>query len=182
MEKNTKYTKRIVKEENVINLGRFNIHLQKIEYQGKTYDYSYASVKKGVCMLVKVDEKYCVLKQYRRNFNRNMYEFPAGAIDKDEEPEVAARREVLEETGYVAESVIPLGSIITSPGLLDEEVFLFAVVCKTRINNIMDPLEEIISELYTFEQVEAMCKDRIITMGSSLLCWNRYKDYLEDFI
>lgn len=181
MEKDTKNNKRIVKEDNIVNLGRFIIHLQKIKYRGDTYEYSYASVKKGVCMLVKVDEKYCILKQYRRNFERIMYEFPAGAID-DEEPEMAARREVLEETGYIAESVIPLGSIVTSPGLLDEEVFLFVVICKNKVNMMLDPLEDITSRLYSFEQVEEMCNKQIITMASSLICWNRYKEYLEEHI
>lgn len=53
-----------------------------------------------------------------------MLEVPAGLLD-DDHPEVAIRREAMEETGYVVDKVIPLFSIFPSPGSLTEEVHLF---------------------------------------------------------
>lgn len=54
--------------------------------------------------LVKKGEatKTLVISQYRPPLNAFSIEFPAGLIDPQETPEDAARRELLEETGFTA--------------------------------------------------------------------------------
>jgi len=54
-----------------------------------------------------------------------MWEAPAGLLDGDETPEDCARREILEETGYKALRLIPLGRAYASPGSLTECMYLF---------------------------------------------------------
>lgn len=49
----------------------------------------------------------------------------AGIIDAGETPEEAARREALEETGYLLEDLRPIARFYTSPGVLSEQVYLF---------------------------------------------------------
>lgn len=44
-----------------------------------------------------------------------VYEFPAGHVDPVETPAAAAERELLEETGYTAARVVPVGSTATVP-------------------------------------------------------------------
>lgn len=51
-------------------------------------------------------------------------EAPAGLLDGNE-PEEAVRREALEETGYRIEKLVPVFSMMGSPGSLSEEVHLF---------------------------------------------------------
>src|SRR5690606_37731216 len=46
------------------------------------------------------DENVLFVKQYRHGADQIMVELPAGVVEDDEEPEVAARRELLEETRY----------------------------------------------------------------------------------
>ena len=52
-----------------------------------------------------------LLEQYRHGAKRILFEFPGGNVDDDEVPEAAARRELLEETGYAAGSWHYLGSV-----------------------------------------------------------------------
>lgn len=46
------------------------------------------------------DGQFVMEKQYRHGFGKTCYEIPAGVIEKGEAPLEAARRELLEETGY----------------------------------------------------------------------------------
>ncbi|HEX2474924.1 MAG TPA: NUDIX hydrolase, partial [Lacipirellulaceae bacterium] len=69
-------------------------------------------------------------EQHRPPVGRRVVELPAGlagdiAGAEDEALLEAAKRELLEETGYVAAQWAELGSGYTSPGLTDESVALF---------------------------------------------------------
>ena len=66
----------------------------------------------------------CV-RQYRYPFSEVMLEIPAGKLDPGEEPIACAQRELLEETGYQAQELIPLGEYDPSVAVLDEKIHLF---------------------------------------------------------
>ena len=73
-----------------------------------------------------------LLKQYRYATGGTLYEIPAGRLDPGEKPEACARRELLEETGCTAESIVPLTSMYTTPGFTDERIHLFMATGLTR--------------------------------------------------
>lgn len=52
--------------------------------------------------------KFVICQQYRHAVGKIMYQFPAGAVEKGETPEQAARREMSEECGYKSEAVTHL--------------------------------------------------------------------------
>jgi ADP-ribose pyrophosphatase len=80
----------------------------------------------AVAILPIMDNGDCILvKQDRIAVGEDVYEVPAGMIDKGESPIIAARRELIEETGYDAVLYIPHGFIYTSPGYTDEKIHLF---------------------------------------------------------
>lgn len=63
------------------------------------------------------DKKVIAVRQYRYAAEQEMIEVPGGVSDEGERPEEAARRELEEETGFVAGSIIPLtkGAIWLDP-------------------------------------------------------------------
>jgi ADP-ribose pyrophosphatase len=78
------------------------------------------------------DPQLLLLKQYRYATGGTLYEIPAGRLDPGELPEACARRELLEETGCTAESIVPLTSMFTTPGFTDERIHLFLATGLTR--------------------------------------------------
>jgi ADP-ribose pyrophosphatase len=64
-------------------------------------------------------------RQYRHAANQFLWELPAGKIDEGEEPLAAAKRELMEETGYRAKKWRPLIEYYPSPGFLGEAMKVF---------------------------------------------------------
>jgi ADP-ribose pyrophosphatase len=64
------------------------------------------------------DEQVVLVRQYRPVIERLTLELPSGAVDPGEEPEQTARRELLEETGFVSDSWVLLGALTTDVGRL----------------------------------------------------------------
>ena len=71
------------------------------------------------------EENIILVEQFRLALNKIMLEIPAGKLNKDEEIIECARRELQEETGYVAKELEYLGSIVTAPGFCDEIIYLY---------------------------------------------------------
>jgi ADP-ribose pyrophosphatase len=73
-----------------------------------------------------VDGNRCMLlKQYRFAIDKYIYEVPAGTMEPGEDPVETAHRELIEETGFTAQTIVPRGFIYTTPGFTDEKIFLF---------------------------------------------------------
>lgn len=85
----------------------------------------------GVAVLaLTADRRLLLVRQYRHAVGAVCLEVPAGTLDRHadgtpEDPATAARRELAEETGHVADSWRLLGSFFTAPGFATEEMHLF---------------------------------------------------------
>jgi ADP-ribose pyrophosphatase len=64
-------------------------------------------------------------RQYRHAANGYLWELPAGKVDRGEGDLAAAKRELLEETGYAAKQWKPILDFFVSPGFLDEQMRVF---------------------------------------------------------
>ena len=71
------------------------------------------------------DPRVVLIRQYRYAAEGYVYEIPAGRLDPGEAPADCALRELREETGYSAETLIPLTTFYTTPGFTDERIHLF---------------------------------------------------------
>ena len=71
------------------------------------------------------DGKLVLVHQYRFAVQMRLLEFPAGTIEKGEEPALTIEREIQEETGYKANQWRDLGKFPLAPGYSDEYIFAF---------------------------------------------------------
>jgi ADP-ribose pyrophosphatase len=93
----------------------------KWEYVGRTRGIHAA-------VIVAVDDDHVILvEQYRVPIGRRCLELPAGLVGDDvagEAAEIAAIRELEEETGYRAGAMVDLGRYYSSPGMVSESFTL----------------------------------------------------------
>jgi ADP-ribose pyrophosphatase len=93
-------------------------------------------------------EAVLLLRQYRYATGGWLLEIPAGKLDPGESAEACARRELVEETGWAAGELEPLGEMWPSPGVSDERIALFVA---RRLTPAAQDLEE--DELLTVERL-----------------------------
>lgn len=80
------------------------------------------------------ERRIMVIRLYRHGNGQVNLELPAGSMDEtDATPEAAARRELLEETGYTSDTFIHLGGCTPNSATHDNTVHSFAVLSARRV-------------------------------------------------
>jgi ADP-ribose pyrophosphatase len=81
----------------------------------------------AVCVIPLLSDGRVVMeRQYRYPHGRVFFEIPAGKLNyKEEDPLEAAKRELREETGAIAESFTYLGAMVPSPAILSERIHMY---------------------------------------------------------
>ncbi|KEZ50822.1 NUDIX hydrolase [Metabacillus indicus] len=104
-----------------------DLYLEEVELpNGKTSTREIIKHPGAVAVLALTkDNKLVMVQQYRKAMERVLVEIPAGKLEKGELPEVTAKRELEEETGYTTQSLQHLISFYTSPGFADELVHVY---------------------------------------------------------
>ncbi|SDE63519.1 nudix-type nucleoside diphosphatase, YffH/AdpP family [Mucilaginibacter pineti] len=115
---------------------------QKPDLEGKLHEQKneiyYRPDAVAVLLADRAQEKFILTRQFRLatflNGNDSGYlvETCAGLIDEGETPEQAARREVVEETGYLISSLRRIGAAYSSAGGITEYLYLFIADCDCR--------------------------------------------------
>ena len=110
------------------------------------------------------DQKIVMVEQYRKALEKTIVEIPAGKLEAGEDPEVCAKRELEEETGYGCKEMEWLISFYTSPGFADEIIHLYIAKGLEKKENAASPDEDEFVNLLelTLEEAEQYIKDQKI--------------------
>ncbi|MBO4980504.1 MAG: NUDIX hydrolase [Lachnospiraceae bacterium] len=118
---------------------------------------------KGAAAVVAVreDGKLLMVRQYRNALERETLEIPAGGRNGRQEPtDVAAIRELEEETGYKCDQVELLTSIYTTVAFCNEKIDIYlARGLKERGSQHLDEDEYINVEAYSVDELKQMIFD-----------------------
>ena len=107
-------------------------------------------------------------RQFRYAAGTRLWELPAGRIEPGEDKLRAAKRELLEETGYTARRWRPAFSFYASPGFLDETMNLFLATGLKSGEAQPEDDERISIRFFTFPQAVQMVLSRKIIDGKTI--------------
>ncbi len=134
----------------------------------------------GVVILpVDRDGNITLVRQFRYAHGRVLLEAVAGKLETGEEPFPAAQRELREETGFTAESWDDLGPIVTSPGFLTENLYLYLARELTAGEQDLDDGEFLNTVKLPFREAWEMALDGRIDDAKTLAVLLRAKHLLD---
>lgn len=175
MELNVKETKRVF--DGFLKIDKLEIELPNGEKIQRELVY-----KKDATAIIAIDENDNVLltKQPRvGNGKLESVEIPAGLIEVNEEPLVAAKRELLEETGYASENWTELTHFYPDPACCCSRTFLFLAQGAKKVSELnLDPDEFLEAFSMKRQELEKMLQEGKIYDVNTLLALYEAKKYI----
>lgn len=163
---------------------------EDVAWRGRIFDVNRLSVKladgreavrdvvrhPGAVAIVALtdDGRICLVRQFRTSLDRVTVEIPAGKLSPGEDPLECARRELTEETGFVAERMAFLTTIATSVGFADELIHIYMATGLSFSQSSPDADEFINVDLVPLQElIDAVLDGRIEdakTVVGALVC------------
>jgi ADP-ribose pyrophosphatase len=114
------------------------------------------------------------IRNRRFAVDEHLLELPAGTLEAGEDPARCAARELTEETGYTARTLVRLGSFYSSPGASDEMLHAFLATDLVAGDQALEVHEEIVVETFDPVTVRGMCLAGSIHDGKTLATLGLY--------
>ena len=121
------------------------------------------------------DGRFAFIRQFRKPMERICFEVVAGNVDDGEDEADSAIRELQEETGYIAESMEPLGPIYPSVGYCTERIDVFFCDVTGQGKVSFDDDERIETVLLSEDEMDAMIREGKIADAKTLSAWMLFK-------
>jgi ADP-ribose diphosphatase len=161
-----KYTNDLfsVTEDHVLDPDGFEIRRAIVQHHGS-----------AVMMAVDNRKRILLVRQYRVPARDYLWELPAGRLDKGETPLQAARRELIEETGYRAKHWKKLVTFYPSPGYVAEKMTIFLATGLTEGRATPMEDERIEVRWFTGKEIEQGIRKGKIVDGKTMLGYLTWK-------
>ena len=143
----------------------------KVEIEGEEYEKNFIQFRNTVGILPLIEkDKIVLIRQFRFPINKEIWEIPAGKLDKGEKPEIGAKRELKEETGYEAKNLKKIGEFYLAPGYSTEYMYLFLAQGLKKGEQNLDKGEKIKEvKIFSRKEVLKMIKTRKIVDAKTIL-------------
>lgn len=109
-----------------------SVRVDTLQINGKQTIREVVEHNGSAAILPLIGDTIIMERQYRHPISKELLEIPAGTLEKGESPAECASRELIEETGYRAESLEPLGRCYMTPGYCTELIHFFLATNLTK--------------------------------------------------
>lgn len=158
--------RKIIHNGEVVNLGIETVCLPT----GDTLQLEVVRHPGGAAVVAIDDQqRVCLLRQFRHASGGWLWELPAGKIDTPETPDYAAKRELQEEAGVVADEWQSLGNFLSTPGFCDERIYLYLATGLHQAEAEPHPHEVIEIHWKSLDETLKMCGQGEIEDAKTLL-------------
>lgn len=167
---------KLLKSELVFNHPWYKLRRDWVELpNGQVLDDYFVSVRPEVVLVfpLTTDDEVVLVRQYKHGAGAVLLELPGGVVDAHEtDPAAAARRELLEETGYTADQLEPLLSVFDNPTKDTNRIHYFLAREAHRVAaQHLDPTETIEVLTVPLTEIEPLIqRGDIQVAGSVALC------------
>ncbi len=130
--------------------------------------------KSAVTILpVRSDGRIMLVRQYRHAVDEDLFEIPAGLVEKGEDPDEAAVRELQEEIGYRPGKISRVFEFYTSPGYSTERIIFYYATDLIHSKLPEDDDEYIKVYDFSLGEIEKMIERGEIKDGKTIMayCW-----------
>lgn len=125
------------------------------------------------------DQQVIVIEQFRHGTGEITIEIPGGMVDNQEDAGEAAKRELLEETGYTPKQLVSLGKCRPNPAIQDNWLHHFlAIGCEKTHEVEFDSTESVVTKLVPFEEFAEMIAVEQITHSAVLVAFLKSQVFL----
>ncbi len=106
------------------------------------------------------DKEVVLIEQFRHGSEEIILEIPGGMLDENEDKETAAKRELLEETGYASDEFIYLGKSRPNPAIQNNWIYHFAALnCEKTGATDFDEHESVITKVVPLADVPGLIEN-----------------------
>ena len=124
------------------------------------------------------DEQVVLIEQFRHGVEQTILEIPGGIIDGGEQPLAAAKRELLEETGYSSEKWISLGKSCPNPAIQDNTLYHYlALDAQKNGATKFDEHESVLTKTVAFSEIDNLIGSETITHSLVLAAFHKLSIY-----
>ena len=119
------HTETMLESKEIFNGRVIRVTVDKVQLEdGTTSTREIVHHHGGACILpVDADSSVTMVRQFRYAFGEEIWELPAGKLEKGEDPFAAAKRELEEECGLTADNYISLGEFYPTVGYDTEVIY-----------------------------------------------------------
>lgn len=115
------------------------------------------------------DGSVVLIEQHRSAVGHNLLEIPAGLIEPGERPQDCADRELREETGYVASSLVHMLDYFPAVGFSDERMSIFLARELEFVGQEPDEDEWVVTHICSRDRIEQLLGSQELLDGKTLV-------------